>query len=269
MDNQHRDMLAMATNFLVTEESANVIPNNPSLDKGQWRYNASLPQLRSPKDNFSYLDHIRHLLSIEPDLDRLQLHGGINFWFLNNLEELHKETMEVKDHGNIQEVRQLVANILYYLDGKCALQDLNNAPGSKLPENPAIAHDTSVGLLDCAQTPVPPGHLTHIALHLNGIAQAPGASPNQIKLAIEINKDLNNIKAWLVQLRTDAMQLATMDDTQLGQAQALRNDMVVQANYVLGGRVDPATQALEPSAVQISNDIEFLASFDVMPFKSH
>ncbi|MBV9230994.1 MAG: hypothetical protein JOZ18_16920, partial [Chloroflexi bacterium] len=269
MDSQHRDMLAMTSNFLITEEPANVIPNNPSLDKRQWRYSATLPQLRSPKDNFSYLDHIRHLLSTEPNLDRLQLHGGVDFWFLNNIEEMHKETMEVRDHGNLVEVRQLVANILYYLDGKCALQDLNNAPGSKVPENAQIAHDSGVGLLDCALTPEPPGHLTHIALHLNGIAQAPGATQNEIKLAIEINKDLNNVKAWLEQLRTDAIQLAMMDDTQLGQAVALRNDMVVQANHVLGGRVDPATQALDPSAVQISNDIEFLASFDVMPFKAH
>jgi len=267
-DPQHRDLLAFTSKFLVTEETASVTPNNPSLDRRQWRYFAALPQTRSPKDNFSYLDHLRHLLSNEPGLQWLHLQGGVDFWFLNNVEEMQKETLEVRDHMNIAFVRQQIANILYYLDGKCAPQDLTNAPGNKLPENADIAHATSIGLLDCSLQSDPPGHITHIGLHLNGIAQAPGASPEQVKRAIEINKDLNPIKAWLVQMRVDARQLAVMNDAQLAQAQALRNDLAIQADYAVNGRVDPATQALQPSVRQICNTIELLANFDVMSYKA-
>ncbi|MFL5627979.1 MAG: serine/threonine protein kinase [Ktedonobacteraceae bacterium] len=267
-DNQHRNLLGMMSNFLVTEESASVVPNTPSIDKNQWRYFATLPQTRSPKDNFSYLDHVRHLLSSDPALELLQLHRGINFWFLNNTEELQKQTVEVRDHGNLHKVRQYLANILYYLDGRCAPQDLINAPGSKVPENDTIAHDTKVGLLDCPLAPQPPGYITHIGNHLSGIAQAPGAPADQVQRAIQINKNLSNIKAWLQKVRADALQLAVMDDAHLSHAQALRNDMAVQAENIVSGGIDPATQSSVPSAAQLSSTIELLANFDVMPFKA-
>jgi hypothetical protein len=125
-----------------------------------------------------------------------------------------------------------------------------------------------VGLLDCAQAPEPPGYLAHISSHLSGIAQAPGAPAAQIQRAIEINKDLSYLKVWLDNVRTDALQLALMNDTQLSQARTLRNDMAVQAEYVLSGGIDPATQNPIPSAGQIVNNIELLANFDVRPYKA-
>ncbi len=220
------------------------------------------------KDNFSYLDHIRHLLSNEPALDHLHLHGGVDYWFLNNIEAMQRDAVEARDHGNLQVVRQQIANILYYLDGKCAPQDLSNAPGSTLPENATIAHDTSIGLLDCPQVPEPPGHLTHMQRHLSGIVQSPGANAEQIKQAAQINQYLNYIGSWLLQVRTDAMQLANMDDAQLSHAHALRSDMAVQAGYLVSGRMDPTTHTAEPGAQQITNDIELLASFDIKAYKA-
>jgi hypothetical protein len=265
---QHQDLLAMMSVFLVTEEIASVVPNAPSIDKTQWRYYAALPQTRSSRDNYSYLDHIRHLLADDPGLDHLQLHAGVDFWFLNNIEEMQKETIEVRDHVTLSVVRQQIADILYYLDGKCAPQELSNAPGSKIPENSMIAQDSVIGLLDCPLAPVPPGHLPHISSHLSGIAQAPGAPAAQIQRAIQINKNLSYIKAWLDNVRADDLQLAAMNDAQLLRARALRNDMAVQAEYVLSGGIDPATQAAVPSAGQIASNIELLANFDVMPFKA-
>jgi hypothetical protein len=267
-DTQHRDLLGMTSIFLVTEETASVVPNAPSIDKTKWRYYAALPQTRSSRDNFSYLDHVRHLVSADPALDRLQLHMGVDFWFLNNIQEMQKETIEVRDHVTLSVVRQQIANILYYLDGKCAPQDLANAPGSQVPENNLIAHDSVVGLLDCAQAPEPPGYLAHISSHLSGIAQAPGAPATQIQRAIAINNNLSYIKVWLNNVRNDALQLANMNDTQLSQARTLRNDMAVQAEYVLSGGIDPATQNPIPSAGQIVNNIELLANFDVAPYKA-
>jgi len=268
-DSQHRDLLTTMNSFLVTEENTNPPPNNPTLDKTKWRYTATLPQTPATTDHFSYLDHVRHLLAIEPALEKLNLHGGIDYWFVSNLEELQKEALEIRDHGTAPDIRQQLTNLLYYLDGKCAPQELTYAPAGSpsLPQSGTIRNSTVVGLLDCAQVPDPPGHVTHIGRHLTGIAQSPGAPADQVKRATQINSDLNNIKAWLVRVRKDALQLIAMNDTDLLQNHSLRNDLVVYATYTVSGRTDPVTQALEPSGQQIANNIELLATFDVMPFK--
>ena len=70
------------------------------------------------------------------------------------------------------------------------------------------------------------------------------------------------------QVRTDAMQLANMDDAQLHHAHTLRSDMAVQAGYLVSGRIDPTTHTAEPGAQQITNDIELLASFDIKAYKA-
>ncbi len=155
-DAQHRDLLAQMSHFLVTEETANFVPVNPSLDTTQWRYVASFPQKPSSIDNYSYLDHIRHLLSGEPALSRLNLQNGVDFWLLNNTQEMYKNALEARDRGNVQQVRQLITDILYYLDGKCAQPELNGAPGTHTPENGTIMHATSISLLDCMQVMNPP-----------------------------------------------------------------------------------------------------------------
>ncbi len=267
-DQNHRDLLAMMSNFLVTEEPAKVPPNNPTLTKAQWRYVAALPQTPSPTDHFSYLDHVRHLLSGEPALDKLGLHGGIGFWFLNHVQAVQSETVEVRDHANLGTVRHQLANILYYLDGPCAAQELSNAPAAyRAPENGFITHATQIGLLDCSQAPLP-GHVTHIGNHLTGIVNAPGAPANQVQRATEINKNLNYVTKWLKQVRSDALQLAVMDDTTLQSAHPLRADIALQANNVASGAIDPATQVSVPSAMQITDDMEQLATFDVTPFKA-
>jgi serine/threonine-protein kinase len=266
-DQNHRDLLAMMGNFLVTEEPANITPNNPTLDKTKWRYVAALPQTPSPTDHFSYLDHVRHLLSGEPALDKLGLHGGIGFWFLNHVQAVQSETVVVRDHANLGTVRQQLANILYYLDGPCAARELSNAPAAyRAPENGIIAHATQIGLLDCSQAPLP-GHVTHIGNHLTGIVNAPGAPTNQVQRANEINNNLNYVTKWLKQLRSDDLKLAAMDDATLQSAHPLRADIALQANNVASGAIDPTTQASVPSAMQITDDMEQLATFDVMPFK--
>ncbi len=69
-------------------------------------------------------------------------------------------------------------------------------------------------------------------------------------------------------MRTDALELAQMDDLHLGQAHGLRNDLVVHASYVIDGSVDPSTQVLEPSVGQICNEISLLANLEVTQYKA-
>src|SRR6266487_3563817 len=234
----------------------------------KWRYSASLSQTPSPVDHFSYLDHVRHLLTGEAALDNLGLRGGVDYWLQSNVQEMQKNAKEVRDHNNPAEVRQLLVDVIYYLDGKCAPQELKNAGVTLGPENTGIAHAATVSLLDCALLQNPPAHLTHVGTHLKGIAYAPVVTPQQQSRAVQINSDLNNVKAWLLQVRSDALKLVAMNDTQLMQAQNLRNDMATQAEYVVGGRVDPATQALEPGVDEICDSITLLASFEVTAYKA-
>ncbi len=139
---------------------------------------------------------------------------------------------------------------------------------SRCPENSCIAHAATVSLLDCALLPDPPAYLTHVGTHLRGIAYAPGVTTQQQSRAIQINSDLNNVKAWLLQVHSDALKLVAMNNTQLMQAQNMRDDMATQAGYVIGGHVDPTTQTLEPGVGEICVSITLLASFEVKAYKA-
>ena len=101
---------------------------------------------------------------------------------------------------------------------------------------------------------------------MNGIAQAPGATADQEKLAEQINTGLNTTKVWLEKVRSDARQLAMMTDDQLGRAQALRYHMAVEARHALEGGIDPITQQVQPSVGQLCDSIAQLASLKVLPY---
>lgn len=78
-DAQHINLLDIASRFLVTEESATITPVSPSPDYNTWRYYGQISQTPDTKDpnHFSYLDHLRHLLSSDPLLNSLELPGGL------------------------------------------------------------------------------------------------------------------------------------------------------------------------------------------------
>ncbi|GHO85271.1 serine/threonine-protein kinase [Dictyobacter formicarum] len=263
VDPQHRDLLASRDELLVTEEGVRTTPNTPTLDKKLWRYQGGFSRTRSPEDNYSELDHLRHLLATEPNLAKLQLSYGVDYWFLNNVKQLQDSAQVVNGSSDLTVVRQQITDIIYFLDGACGPTTTKGLAIPYSPENEAIIHNTRVGLLDCAQQIEPPGHLTHMSVHLNGIVQSPGVMSSQIKRAIQINKDLNPIKSALVAVRKDALQLGSMNDAQLGTAQPLRNDLLIEANQAVNGSINPDTQLVEPSAMQICNSIELLATFDV------
>ena len=77
-DAQHTNLLDITSRFLVTEESATITPVSPSPDYNTWRYYGEIPQTPDPQDanHFSYLDHLRHLLSSDPLLNSLSCLAG-------------------------------------------------------------------------------------------------------------------------------------------------------------------------------------------------
>jgi len=284
-DQLHTNLLANNSRFLITQENAHKTQNNPFLDLSTWRYYAVLPQNRSSTDvdHFSMLDHLRHLLVQAPELDALGLPGGMSIWLLRNTEEILKWSVETKDRfNNINAVRSLLTNILYYLDGECALRDLQGVPPG-MPRtllDQTIAHIAQFALLNpCMQEQLeqasalknafhdtPHDYLDHVLFHLVGVLRSPGATQATRALAAQINTAINNVRAWLSQLHRDAVQLAHMTDEELAQALPILDDMAVQASFAYAGRVDPTTGNMQGGVTWIYTGIQHLASFDVIEY---
>lgn len=135
-----------------------------------------------------------------------------------------------------------------------------------MSENATLARASSISLLDCVWRARPAGYLTYVARHLNGMVKAPGASVQEVRRTTQVNLNLDAIRGWLEQMHTDVLQLVHLDDAHLEQSQLLRNDLVVQARNVMGGRFDPTTQTLQSGVGQICDEITSLASFEVSSY---
>lgn len=273
-DPQYENLVAQFSRFLVTEEDVQPAPQSPALDTHLWRYYAEIPQ-NPPASNcarvinqLSVLCHLRHLLSGDPELAQVNLQGGLNYWFLNNVKELQKWAREAVDRGNSVAVRHKVVNVLYILDGRgCIAQDVHQAPSGldNTPDDSTLANIAALPLLSCALSPDIPGYQEHIHNHLNAMIQSPGVLGNQVNLASKIGNEFNTINAWLKKVQSDARQLIAMDNTQLIQpaGQSLRNEMDTLATNLLSGGTNVETGTSEKGVVSISEQIQQLANMDV------
>ena len=267
-DSQHTNLLATMSQFAITEESSSITPSIPSPDLNAWRYYAALPQTPAPGQTYSLLDHLRHLLAIDPTLETFQLHGGLDIWTYRNMQSILQWAGDARDAWNAKNftlTHQKVVAILDYLDGsKFVNQDV--PPGTPILADPQIAQ---IGLLQLQAEQEPPGYLYHIALHLNGVLASPGATQNQRTLAVQINNGVNNVTGWLGQMRQDAIQVVRMSNDQLALASTLSklNDMLTLANNAYMGLTNPATGQQQIGVTQIYRDVQLLATFDVKPYK--
>jgi len=159
----------------------------------------------------------------------------------------------------------MVVRVLDYLDGSQYVQ-LDVPPGTPNLVNPRIA---PVALLEFDPTKqAPPGYLYHIDLHLNGVVNSPGATPEQSHLAIQISNDLNNVKGWLQQVRQDAKQLVTMPAQNLlsNNALTLLDNMETNARYAYVGKLDPSSNRVEGGVTQVYYSSQALATMNVVPY---
>jgi hypothetical protein len=252
-DPQHADLLATYSSFLVTEESASILPETPSLDSTTYRFQASIPTIPVPGDvhHFSLLSHLRHLLAQDPDVEAIGLHGGLNLWLYRNSLSVVDEANSARDYWQGGQatafIHRQVVRVLDYLDGfqyvGLDVPFINPATGAETP----FMIDRklgAIGLLTFSQRQAVPGYLVHISLHLNGAINSPGISPAQKALATSLDAALTQIIAPLFQrVHDDAAKLVKMNDAQL-QTQAalsLLNDMATNANAAVAGPIDPAT----------------------------
>ncbi|HEV2582193.1 MAG TPA: hypothetical protein VGT44_15155, partial [Ktedonobacteraceae bacterium] len=206
-DAQHTNLLAVTSRFLVTEESASITPIAPSPDYNTWRYFGIIPQTPNPQDaqHFSLLDHLRHLLASDPLLNELELPGGLCNWFYRNTGKLIEWTVSARDNWqqgrDVAFERRQTLRTLAYLDGLAFIQ--HDLPANiALPSMPNLA---SVGLIDVqGANQQPPSYLTHILHHLNGLINAPGATPAQRNAAAQIVTAMSNVQQWFELMRSEA-----------------------------------------------------------------
>ena len=268
---QHRNLLGFPTPdiFLITLQTADT--SVPSFDPNDLRYYATIPQTPAKVEGFTYsvVDHLNHLLTSDPGLETIGMHYGLRYWLLANTKALVQEvnaTNSDRQNSNSPALRQDLVNILYYLEGDtCAPSALHNAPpGTPTTPDATIAPNVKASLLDCPQNTSISGLLTHTALHIRSIVQAPGATPTQITLAPQIQTNLAQVTTWLEQLyQQDILHLLTLSDSQLLQpsAQSFFDDMKTLSNEVYNGQ----TPISKIGMVQMSNDLEHLATFDILP----
>ena len=220
-DSQHTNLLAITSRFLITEQAVNLTIDIPSPDTSTWRYYAALPNTIPAGQTYSLLDHLRHLLAADPELDKLNLHGGVANWTYKNIQKvLGKAELARTDwkNNNFTDLHQQLVVILDYLDGATSVQQ-DVPAGTPIMANP---QESQIGLLQLNTNPqAPMSYLYHIDLHLNGVLNSPGATQYQRHIASHIYSEINNLNGWLQQVRHDAVQLVQMNDTQLAQQSSL------------------------------------------------
>jgi hypothetical protein len=269
-DPGHTNLLATFSRLLVTQEAGGAVPITPSLDPADWRYVGSVPNLPTPGDpqHYSLLDHLRHLLAKDPTIESIGLSGGLDIWLYRNTGKVLEWASAARDDWTAgdatAQLRSQVIRVLDYLDGSSYVWH-DVPPGTPLLVD---AKSGRIGLLEFIQTQIPPGYLAHVNIHLLGLINSPGATPEQKRLAARIASAINAVAASMQRIRQDAIQLVHMTDTQLRQSGALSllNDMESTANVAYVGQFNPVTSRLTGGIIWIHDNLQELTSIPIFPY---
>jgi hypothetical protein len=101
-----------------------------------------------------------------------------------------------------------------------------------------------------------------------GAILSPQTTPDQRKLAVQINARLDEEKGLFEQIQHDAKQVERLSATQVLGTQALTilNDLATQAQNAYSGQLDPSSGQSEGGALWIYGNLQRLAAFDVRPY---
>ncbi len=271
-DAQHDDLIATYSRVLITEQSANGTPAQPSLkDHRTWRYYAGLPQAPNPDKRYqTVLSYLRNFLNGGSTLEAIGLHGGIDDQLFKNAEKVLEWAGSARDtwagtQTDTGFIYRQVARILEYLDGNI------------------LAHAEAIPLLaDTKQSQYPllqfgqdknqgTSYPQRIYNQLGQMLTAPGVTPEMRPIAIQLRKDALNVQNWFMKVYQFAEELFHMTPAQLQQSSALSvlDNLQTQANYAFVGQIDPSTNTVHEGVIQIHDKIQHLAIFDIEPYTSH
>lgn len=271
-DPRHMNLLAITSRFLVTEEDATYLPLAPSIDKTTWRFAATISQtpVSGPEGlQYSFLDHLRHLLVDDPKLIQLGLPGGVMIWLYRDVQSILNWSMSARDDwqadpANASAVQQQAIRILEYLDGIPNAQ-VDAPPGQTLP----ILVDRRIGsvaLLQLTPQQDPPAHLYHVNLHVIGLSVSPHTSSSFHALSLQIIAAIKHVNRWLEQVRQDARQLVAMSGKQVSRqtTQVILTDLVSNANYAFSGRTEAGAGNDQQGVAWIQQSVRSLPSMDIV-----
>jgi len=238
----------------------------PALEGETLRYQAVIQNQASSTSVGTYLLHIQHLLSSDPAMDNIKLRNGLDYWFLHNVNIVETMTEEIQSHTSVSMVQGWIITTLFYLDGKCATDDIRQVnPTLNSTQQKYTLDDTPVSLLDCHNTPVDSGYIHHIGTHLYNLSQVIGITEAQKQQIAHIVTSLSRVQVWLENIHIDALKLIQTYMNNLGSPTALqlRYDMANNAEHALSGQLDVNTQQLDQGAMLICDSIQQLASMSV------
>ncbi len=268
-DAQHTNLLALTSRFLITEDNADSPPASALTNQSTWRYYAQLSQTIDPKNvaQTSILNNLRCLLYASTDLESDGIHGGIEAQLYKNTYQVWQAAVMAKNSsGNPHLIRNKVVSILDYLDGSQKVKQ-------DVPSNtPLLVDDplARVPLLAFVRGQNFDSYLDRTSGQLNTIQGNSNATPDILNLAANAQTAISNVQGWLGRVRDDARLLVKMSNDQLLQSTALTilQDMQTQADNAFNGLIDPSTNQAQAGIKQLHNDIQNLASFEVMPYNS-
>lgn len=220
---QHSNLLMTMSRFLVTAENASTPPAQPSGDASTWYIVGSIVQTPNPddRDHYSLRDHLRHLLAADPELTKLGLEGGLTTWLQSNaqtVEQLAQQAAQSGTEKKSMDAHNQLARLRAYLEGSNQVtEDTLHSPAARV-DSPAAR----IGLLQIHAYQDPPSYLYHIDTHLMALVHSPGATAEQQKIAISINRELNSIQIVLQQVFAMTRDLVALPLNQLLQPDSQR-----------------------------------------------
>lgn len=265
----HENLLASYSGFEITEQDGHQMPTMPPLDPATWRYVGSIADLPTPGDEkqYSLLDHMRHLLAKDPTLQQIGLQGGLDIWLYRNTEKILEWSSAARDSwsGGQQTdlIHRQILRVLEYLDGTSVVAHSGDIPpGSPLLVDPRAGQ---IGLLEVSQTQTEPAYLTHVDIHLRGLANAPGHTQEQRQLSITIDRALNHVASLMQTVHQDAVKLVKMNAVQLKSYDALvlLNEMVTNVTNAYAGQFDATIGGNTDGIVWIYDELQGLAVIPV------
>jgi hypothetical protein len=271
----HANLLATYSGVRVTVQPADSVPETPSPDPAQWRWEGWIPNIPTPGDEnqYSLLSHLRHLLAKDPTLQANQLPGGLDLWLTQNVQKVAEWASAAQgdwhgtqtSDGDIDQLHRQMLRILDYLDGSFYVW--HDVPaGSPWLVDPQAG---KIGLLDSVPDQEPPAYLEHVDIHLMGLASAPGHTVEQRQLATLIDKVITRMRTDLQQVRQDAANIAKMTPQQVRQpgSEAILDDLARLATEVESGWFDPQTGENIGGTLWINARLQQLAVVNVMTSK--
>ena len=268
----HSNLLAHYSGLRITEQAASSDPASPSRNPQTWRWQGWLPQTPNPSDenHYSFLSHLRHLLSGDPALQDNQIPGGLMQWTTRNVAQLEICSNQAQSiwgasmsDANAELIHHNLLCILDYIDGQSWIwQDV--PPHSPWAIDPLAG---KLGLLSSSPNQEPPSYLPHIDIHLTALAASPGVSSEQQAVATQADGVVKRMIEHLTQVRQNARELVKATPAQLRQPQALTllNQITALVTALKDGGFDPATGTNIGGTLWLAARIQQMATVALQP----